>query len=66
MGKTKRVATGEETVVLIPVIVEVVQVQVPLVSIAVQNRNVAVAVRIAPNIMRKIPSVPLPFEFSQG
>lgn len=50
MGKIKRVATGEKTIVVIPVIVEIVQVQVTLVRVAVQNRHVAIAIRIPPDI----------------
>lgn len=61
MGKTKRVATGEETVVAIPIIVEIVQVQVTAIRIAVQVRHVAIAIRVLPEIY-KTPSMPPPFE----
>ena len=62
MGKIKKVATGEKPVVVIPIIIEVVQVQVAIIRIAVQVRHVAVVIRILPDSMCKILSIPLPFE----
>ena len=48
--RTSSVADGGETAVLVPVILEVIQVQVALGTIPVQVWNVAVAVRIPPDI----------------
>ena len=64
MGKIKKVATGEKPIVVIPIIIEVVQVQVQvaIIRIAVQVRHVAVVIRILPDSMCKILSIPLPFE----
>jgi hypothetical protein len=49
MGKTKKVATGEEMAVAVPIIIEVVQVQVAFIYVAIQVRHVAVATRILPD-----------------
>lgn len=65
----KRVADDEETVVLVPIVVVPVQVQLPLVIPPVQAGDVAVAIRVMPDrapAMYKVPSVPLPIEYSLG
>ena len=43
-GETLRVANGQETAVVIPIVVKVVQVQVPLGIVLVEVRHVAVTV----------------------
>ena len=43
----KRFANGKETIVVIPVIVEIVQVQVTLRTVLVQIRHMAVTVKLA-------------------
>ena len=60
----KRFAEAHQTIVVVPVVVEIVPVQVPLVVVPVQVRNIDVTVRITPYAICKIPSAPLPIEFS--
>ena len=49
MGKTKRVADGEETTVAIPAIVIPVQIEVTLGVVLVKVRNVAIAIAVHPD-----------------
>ena len=49
MGKIKRVAGGDQAVVAVEVVIEVVVVQIPALAIPVEVPHVAVAVRIKPN-----------------
>ena len=49
MGKTKRVADGEETTIVIPPIVVVVQVDIALRIVPVQIRHVAITIAIHPH-----------------
>lgn len=64
----KRIAGERETVVSIPLIVDVVEVQVPPVCVEDDVRDVLVTVdlhlRTAP--LHSAPSVSLPLEFSPG
>lgn len=63
----KRIADGEETVVLVPAVPIPVQVQVTLVNVLVEARNVAIAIRVRPNraaILYKASSKPLLLECS--
>ena len=62
MGKIKRIAGTDEPAVGVEVIVEIVEVQVPPIAIPVEVRHITVAIRILPDIMCKIPSVPPPLE----
>ncbi len=48
-GRTKRIAAGKETIVLVPPIVKPVEVQVALVGIVPKFGNVAVAVAVLPD-----------------
>jgi hypothetical protein len=45
----KRVANGSESVDLVPVILEPIEVQVALTAVSVQIRDIAVAVRVLPD-----------------
>lgn len=45
----KKVADGEEAAELVPIVVEIVQVHVPLVRVLVEIRDVPVPVRIRPD-----------------
>ena len=49
MGKTKKVAEADEAVVGVEVVVDPVEVQVPLLTISVEARHVAVAIGIHPD-----------------
>ena len=60
----KRVSDSGETVVLVPPVLEPVEVQVPLGAVPVEVRDVAVAIRIPPDRLYKIPSIPLLIEYS--
>ncbi len=61
----KRLAGGE-LIVVVPVVVDVVEVHAPLaVVVLVEVRDVAIAVRIAQKIC-DAPSITLPIEFSPG
>jgi hypothetical protein len=60
----KLLADAHQTVVGVEVVVEPVPVELPPVVVPVQVRDIEVAVRIAPYALYKIPSVPLPIEFS--
>ena len=62
----RRVSDGEETVVLVPPVLEPVEVEVPLVGVAPEIRDVAVAIQMPPDRLYKIPSIPPPFECSRG
>lgn len=65
----RRVAEGEKTVVVVPVIRDIVEVQVALVSVAPEVRNVAVAIAVRPNgraVPYRTPSLSLPIECSQS
>lgn len=63
----KRMAEAHQPVVVVEVVVEPVEVEHPLLVVVVPNevRNIEVAVRVAPKLY-KIPSRPLPLEYSQG
>jgi len=45
----KRVARGEEPIVVVPLVVNVVEVQVTLVIVLVENRADEIAVRVPPD-----------------
>ncbi len=64
----KRIAYGSEAIVVIPVAIEVVQVQLTLRVPVVEVRNVAVAITVVPDrsIMCNMPSSPPPLEYSRG
>ena len=49
MGKTKRVAGGDEPIVGVEVVLEPVVVQVPALAIPVEVPHVAVAIRALPD-----------------
>ncbi len=53
MGKTKKIAGGDEPIVGIEVVAEPVVVQVPSLAIPVQIPHVAVAIRTLPDKLRK-------------
>lgn len=59
----KRVSNGEEPVVVVPPVLEPVEVEVALVGVAPEVRDVPV-IKVPPDLYR-IPSMPLSFEFSQ-
>ncbi|HLC69675.1 MAG TPA: hypothetical protein VJH75_01360 [Patescibacteria group bacterium] len=62
-------ADGEEAAVLVPVVVEPVEVEVAPGAVPVEVGHVAVAVRVDPGRavkIYKISSAPLPFEYSRG
>ena len=61
MGKTKRVAGTDETVVGVEIVVEPVIVRVPATIIEVEIPHVAIAIQVLPEIC-KTSSVPPPFE----
>ena len=65
MGKTKRVAGTDQPIVGVEIVVEPVVVQVPATIVEVEVPHVAIAVRVLPE-MRKMLSMPLPFEYSWG
>ena len=48
-GRTKRIANGQEPIVVIPPVVKVVEVEVALAGIAPEFRNIAVAVAVLPD-----------------
>ena len=63
----KRLAGGEETTVVVPVVVEVAQVQLPLPGVLIEVGHVAIAVPIRPERAAKICEVSsksLPLEYS--
>lgn len=70
MGKTASklnvIADCQEPAVLVPVVLEPIEVQVPLVSITPQLRDVAIAVPVPPDraVMYDVSSSPLSFEYS--
>ncbi len=66
MGETKRVARGNEPTIGVEVVVQPVVVQHPAIAIPVEVPHVAVAIRIHPDEICRIPSMPPPFEYSQG
>ena len=45
----KRLAEGQEPIVRIPVVLEPVEVEVPLATVAIEIADVAVAVRVLPD-----------------
>ena len=59
----KRVSDSGETPVVIPVVLEPVEVQVPVQAIVPEIRNVTVAVRITPELYKMSPA-PLLLEYS--
>ena len=59
-------ANGEETIVVVPVIVEVVQVEVPLRTVPVQVTDMPIAVELHNRTLCKIASVALSLEYSRG
>lgn len=61
--ETKRVSDGEEPPVLIPVVLDPVQIRVAIVHVLVESDDVAVTVRIGPEMYR-ISSVALLIEYS--
>lgn len=64
-GREKRVADDEEPVVLVPVVVDPVQVQVALRSVLVEIRDVAVAIQVLPDgavVSYSVPPVPPPID----
>jgi len=65
----RKVAEGEKTVVVVPVIRNIVEVEVALVSVAPEVRDVAVAIAVRPNrraVPYRTPSLSLPLEYSQS
>ena len=60
----KRVSDCQEAVVVVPPVLKPVEVEVPLVRIAPEIRDVPV-VEVLPNLCR-IPSMPLSFECSRS
>ena len=66
MGKIKRVAGDDQPVVGVEVVAQPVVVQNPTVVVPVEVPHVAVEVRIHPDEMCKMLSIPLPFEYSPG
>jgi len=60
----KRVSNCEEPVVIVPPVLEPVEVEVALARVAPEIRDVPI-VKVLPDLCR-IPSMPLPLEYSQG
>ena len=52
----KTVARGEEAVVVVPPVVDVVEVQIALVIVLVEDRADEVAVRVPPDQTNNVPS----------
>ncbi len=61
----KKVARTKQTIVVVEVVLKPVEVQVPLLAIPVEVRDIAVVVAIVP-VMCKVPSISLPIEYSLG
>lgn len=64
-----RRANGEEAEVVVPLAIPVVQVQIAVGVVPVEVRDHAAVVRMNPRgavELRRISSVPPPFEYSQG
>jgi len=61
-------AANHEPVVVVPIVLEVVQVEPAIVRVQVQISHVNVAVRVLPTRggLRKISSLPLPLEYSHS
>lgn len=62
----KRVSDSDETVVLVPPVLEDVEVQVPLVAVPVEVRDIAVAIQMPPDHLYKISSLTPLLEYSQS
>lgn len=60
----KRVSDSGEAVVLVPPVLEPVEVQVPLGAIPVEVRDIRVAIQMPPDRLYKIPSMPPLIEYS--
>lgn len=60
----KRVSNGEEAIVVVPPVLEPVEVEVALARVAPEVRDIPV-IEVLPDLYR-ISSVPLPFEYSRG
>ena len=64
-GEMKRIAEAESRIVGVPVVVQPVPVHHNLVAVLVEIRGIEVAVLVLHEIY-EVPSVPLPFEYSQN
>ena len=62
----KRVSGTGQTIIGVEVIVKPIEVQDPLLTIEVEIRDIAVAIRSLPDEMYEIPSLPPPIEYSPG
>lgn len=62
----KRVSGGEEAIVLVPPVLEDVEVEVPLAVVPVEVSDVAVAKAVPPDRLYGVPSAPPPVECSPG
>lgn len=64
----KRLAGGEEPVVIVPLIVVVVEVQIALIVVPVEHGHEQVSIIVAPTgaCLYKTPSVAPPLEYSWG
>tara|TARA_Y100000310_G_scaffold331270_2_gene404535 strand:- start:633 stop:896 length:264 start_codon:yes stop_codon:yes gene_type:complete len=58
----KTVVGAEQTVVRVEVVLKPIEVQVPVITIPVEVRHITVAIRIPPDIIYKISSMPPSFE----
>ena len=62
----KRVSGTGKPITGVVIVLEPVEVQVPALAVKVEVSDVAVAVRVLPDQMCKIPSIPLLLEYSQS
>ena len=62
--RTKRVSDGGEPIIVVPLVVEPVQVEVTLVIVLPEFRDVSVAIAVLPDRLYELSSVPLPLEYS--
>ena len=61
--RTKRVSGTEQAFISVEVVLEPIEVQVPLVAVPVEVRDVPVAVAILPDRSYELSSMPLPLEY---
>lgn len=62
----KRLSDGGKSVVLVPLVLEPIEVEVPLAGVTPEIRDVAIAIAVLSDRLCNISSMPLPFECSQG
>lgn len=62
----KRVSDGGEPIILVPPVLEPVEIEVALAIVLPKFRDIPVAIAILPDRSYRISSVPLPFEYSWG